>query len=108
MAKFLSVDQGYDFKVGTAGMEMLRKECSSSGEDGEFLPEEFVGLVILCGAVCLAGLAQNLWARRQKSLREIMPSDIESKPSKSTAKTISASLTKTISASMAFKIPGKP
>jgi hypothetical protein len=110
MAKFLAVDQGYDFKVGEAGMEMMRKDCSSSGGEGEFLPEEFVGLVVLCTLICLAGLAQNLWARRQKSHREIKPADIESKPGPGGLPIIHEIKpgSNTISASMAFKVPGKP
>ena len=67
IAKFLAADQGYDFKIGTAGKELLAADCDSGSNESEFIPAEFYGLVLLCGLVCSMGLLANLLARLLKS-----------------------------------------
>jgi len=59
MDKYFSSDQGYDYKIGAAGLLQLEGECDG-GDDGTngFCAVEFFGLTLLCGIAMVIALMQ--------------------------------------------------
>ena len=60
IGKYFSSGQGYDYKIGSAGIQQFELECGggdSGGVDG-FVMEEFYGLTLICGIFMMAGLMQ--------------------------------------------------
>jgi hypothetical protein len=57
--KYFSSGQGYDYKIGAAGLQQLEGECDS-GDDGAngFYAMEFFGLTLLCGIPMVIALMQ--------------------------------------------------
>ena len=69
--KYFSSGQGYDYKVGAAGLQQLEGECGG-GDDGAsgFIAIEFFGLTLLCGilmAISLMQVRQRSWYKYMKN-----------------------------------------
>ena len=69
--KYFSSGQGYDYKIGAAGLLQLEGECDG-GDDGAngFYAMEFFGLTLLCGIAMVIALMQVIqwsWYKYMKN-----------------------------------------
>ncbi len=65
--KYFSSGQGYDYKIGAAGLQQLEAECDS-GDDGAngFYAMEFFGLTLICGIPMVIALMQVMQCSSSK------------------------------------------
>ena len=67
VAKLVAND---NYKIAATGLNMLAADCDSGSNESEFEPQEFLGLLVLCGVVAGVGLLQNVAARLMRNRRE--------------------------------------
>ena len=102
IAKFFAAGGGFNFKVGSAGINMLATACSSDQGSSKFQAAEFFGLLLLTGIfVLLASAAQasGLIAKVRRRSRAVIPA-MEGGPSPSQPDAMAAALRQALEATM--------
>ena len=58
--KYFSEDQGYDYRIGAAGLRILEADCDDAGGVGDkgFYAMEFFGLTLVTGIAVVVSLMQ--------------------------------------------------
>ena len=65
--KYLSEDQGHDYRIGSSGLRILEADCDDADDNASsYYDMEFFGLTLACGVPVTVGLMQvrqNSWHR---------------------------------------------